>query len=146
MLWRTLAGSTAIALAVSTAGAAVSSAAAPQAAPGGPGHKATWTESDKTGFGTARTKRSNVWFTLQDGRTSEVFYPNLSTPSVRSLELVVTGDGFTGRESTDLRQRTSPPPARSLAFTETNPDRQHRYRIVETFVTDPRRDAMDMRI
>ena len=54
------------------------------------GAKSTWTEADKTGFGTARARRSNVWFTLQDGRVSEVFYPDLSTPSVRSLELVVT--------------------------------------------------------
>ena len=115
-------------------------------APGGPGEKATWTEANKTGFGTARTRSSNVWFTLQQGRTSEVFYPDLSTPSVRSLELVVTGDGFTDRESTDMRHRTTRPDAGSLRFREVNTDRQGRYRIVETFVTDPRRDAVDVRI
>jgi glucoamylase len=154
MLWRTLVGSTAVALTLTTAGGAVPTAAAPQTArateraqaPGGPGHKATWTEADKTGFGTSRTRGSNVWFTLQRGRTSEVFYPNLSTPSVRSLELVVTGDGFTDRESTDMRHRTIRPDARSLTFREVNTDKQGRYRIVETFVTDPRRDAVDVRI
>src|SRR4051812_12792815 len=152
MLWRTLVGSTAVALTVSTLGGLVPTSAAPHVAPsratapGGPGHKATWTESDKTGFGTARSRGSNVWFTLQQGRTSEVFYPNLSTPSVRSLELVVTGDGFTDRESTGMRHRTIRPDVRSLRFTEINTDRQGRYRIVETFVTDPRRDALDVRI
>jgi glucoamylase len=154
LFWRTLAGSTAVALTVSTAGAAVSSTAAPsaapqaarQAAPGGPGHKATWTESDKTGFGTSRTRGSNVWFTLQQGRTSEVFYPDLSTPSVRSLELVVTGPGFTDRESTDMRHRTIRPDAKSLTFRQVNTDLQRRYRIVETFVTDPGRDAVDIAI
>jgi glucoamylase len=151
MLVRTLVGSTAVALSVSTLGglvptSAASDAAPAAAAPGAPGHKATWTESDKTGFGTSRSRGSNVWFTLQQGRTSEVFYPNLSTPSVRSLELVVTGPGFTDRESTGMRHRTIRPDARSLRFREVNTDKQRRYRIVETFVTDPRRDALDVRI
>ncbi len=140
MHWRTLVGSTALALTAGTLGVVSSSAAAPPggAAPGAPGDKATWTEANKTGFGTARARGSNVWFTLQQGRTSEVFYPDLSTPSVRSLELVVTGDGFTDRESTDMRHRTSRPDARSLTFRQVNSDREGRYRIVETFVTDPR--------
>ncbi len=103
----------------------VGSSAAPPpdtAAPGAPGQKATWTEADKTGFGTSRSRGSNVWFTLQQGRTSEVFYPDLSTPSVRSLELVVTGPGFTDRESTDMRHRTVRPDARSLRFRQVNTD------------------------
>ena len=146
MFSRLLAGSSAAVLAgaalvVSTA--ATSHGAAP---PGAPGHKATWTEADKTGFGTARSRRSNVWFTLQRGRTSEVFYPDLSTPSVRSLELVVTGDSFTDRESTDMRHRTIRPDARSLRFQQVNVDRDGRYKIVETFVTDPRRAAMDVNV
>ena len=148
MFWRTLVGSTTVALTISTLGV-VGSTASPApggAAPGGPGDKATWTEANKTGFGTARARRSNVWFTLQRGRTSEVFYPDLSTPSVRSLELVVTGDGFTDRESTDMRHRTTRPDARSLRFRQVNTDEQRRYQIVETFVTDPRRDALEVRI
>jgi glucoamylase len=146
MTMRTLAGSVAVTLTVSIGGAVVPTASAAPAAPGAPGHKATWTEANKTGFGTSRSRRSNVWFTLQRGRTSEVFYPNLSTPSVRSLELVVTGDSFTDRESTDMRHRTGRPDARSLTFRQVNTDRQRRYRIVETFVTDPRRAALDVRI
>jgi glucoamylase len=116
------------------------------AAPGGPGHKATWTEANKTAFGTARSRGSNVWFTLQQGRTSEVFYPDLSTPSVRSLELVVTGKGFTDRESTDMRHRTTRPDAKSLVFRQVNTDKDGKYRIAETFVTDPRRDSVDVRV
>ena len=152
MFWRSLALSTAATTGIATVlaggGAVVSQAATPTraAAPGSPGHHATWTEADKTGFGTARSRSSNVWFTLQRGRTSEVFYPDLSTPSVRSLELVVTGRSFTDRESTDMRHRTTRPDARSLRFREVNTDKQGRYRIVETFVTDPRRDALDVRI
>ena len=125
--------------------AAVARAAGP--APGGPGQKADWTEGDKTGFGTARTVRSNVWFTLQKGRTSEVFYPDLSTPSVRNLELVVTdGKTFTDRESADTRQRTTRPDARSLGFTQVNTAKSGRYRLIKRFVTDPRRDALEVQI
>src|SRR5689334_12779014 len=145
MLVRPLVASTTLGLVAGLSLAAVPSYAA-GGAPGGPGHKATWTEANKTGFGTSRSRGSNVWFTIQRGRTSEVFYPNLSTPSVRSLEFVVTGPGFTDRESTDMRHRTTRPDARSLRFRQVNTDKQGRYRLVETFVTDPRRAAMEVKV
>ena len=59
-------------------------------APGGPGGNADWLPANKTGFGTSYTTASNVWFTLQDGRLSEVYYPRIDTPSVRNLDFVVT--------------------------------------------------------
>ena len=46
--------------------------------------------SNKTGIGTSYTTASNVWFTLQDGRLSELYYPDLSTTSVRNLDFVVS--------------------------------------------------------
>src|SRR5512145_163781 len=122
-------------------------AAASDPAPGAPGEKADWTEADKTGFGTARARGSNVWFTLQKGRMADTYYPARSAPGVRSLELVVTdGKTFTDRESTDTRQRTTRPDARSLAFTQVNTAKSGRYRITKRFVTDPRRDAVVVRI
>jgi glucoamylase len=142
----------ALAVAATVPGSALPTEAAPAAAPhsarqaidppGAPGAKADWTEADKTGFGTARARGSNVWFTLQRGRVSEVFYPDLSTPGVRTLELVVTGKGFTDRESTGMLHRTTRPDARSLTFRQVNTDKDGRYRLVETFVTDPRHDAL----
>src|SRR4051794_4857446 len=117
----------AAALAVAVAGAllsAPSSKGAPASKPGPRGVKSTWTEADKAGFGTARARQSNVWFTLQGGRASEVFYPDLSTPSVRSLELVVTdGATFTDRTSTDTVTTTTRPDPRSLRFTQVNTDK-----------------------
>ena len=44
----------------------------------------------KPASGTSYTTASNVWFTLQDGRLSELYYPDLSTTSVRNLDFVVT--------------------------------------------------------
>src|SRR5580704_8033833 len=67
-------------------------------APGGPGANADWLPANKTGFGTSYTTGSNVWFTLQNGRLSEVYYPRLDTPSVRNLDFIVTdGHGFAVR-------------------------------------------------
>ena len=140
-------------LAVAVAGAAVASPVAAQAGPPGPAPaersgRSTWTEADKTGFGTARTRRSNVWFTLQGGRTSEVFYPDLSTPSVRSLQLVVTDAAgtFVDRPRHGMTTTVSRPDEQSLRFTSVHEADSGRYRLVEEHVTDPRRDAYVVRL
>src|ERR1700722_3968714 len=81
-------------------------------APGGPGANADWLPANKTGFGTSYTTASNVWFTLQGGRLSEVYYPRLDTPSVRNLDFVVTdGQSFAVRvqdASTSLTRLVDP--------------------------------------
>ena len=142
---RTLAGTLALGVALSgVLSVPVGTDASPP--PPDKGRKHTWTEADKTGFGTARTRRSNVWFTLHRGRTSEVFYPDLSTPSVRSLELLVSGDGFVDRASTDMRTTVRRPDPRSLRFTSVHEDKDGRYRLTEVHVTDPRRDAYVVRL
>src|SRR3954462_14629235 len=146
----TLAGTLAAVVVMTAPGSAppVAAAVAPAraaAAPGAPGAKSTWTEADKSGFGTSHTRRSNVWFTLQHGRVSEVYYPDLSTPSVRTLELVVTdGATFTDRESA-MRVTTSRPDPRSLRFAQVG-GRDGRYRLTKVVVTDPRRDAVALRV
>jgi glucoamylase len=84
--------------------------AAAQTAPGRPGANATWTEADKDGYGTSTTTDSKIWHTLDDGRLTEVYYPDLGTPALRDLQLIVTdGRTFTDRETDD----TTPPTARS---------------------------------
>src|SRR3954449_3654188 len=74
--------------------AAAPAAAATTAAPGAPGDQATWTPADKDGFGTATSTTSKVWHTLGDGTLTEVYYPDLGTPAVRDLQLIVS-DGST---------------------------------------------------
>src|SRR5689334_14897999 len=76
-----------------------------QTAPGAPGAKATWTSADKHGFGTATGTASRVWFTLSQGGATEVYYPDLGTPSVRTLDLVVSdGRTFAERDSAASRR------------------------------------------
>ncbi|MBA2955944.1 glucoamylase [Nocardioides sp. MAH-18] len=132
-----VAAATAATLAVALLPSAGGSAPAPDR-----GAKSTWTEADKSGFGTARDRGSNVWFTLQQGRVSEVFYPDLSTPSVRSLDLVVVGDGFVDRPS-GTAEVSRPDPA-SLRYTITH-ERAGRYRLTQEIVTDPRHDSLVVR-
>ena len=44
-----------------------------------------------------------MWFTLESGRLSDIYYPDLGTPAVRELKFVVS-DGKTFAE----RERTRP--------------------------------------
>src|SRR4051794_30950759 len=135
---------TAVSLAIAAAGWAPPGAyGAP--ARGGP-TRATWSEADKTGFGTARAEKSRVWFTLEGGRVSEVFYPNLSTPSVRSLELVVTDGVHNDRQSRDMTTVVTRPDERSLRFTQVSTDNDGHYRVTEEVVTDPAHNALVLHI
>jgi glucoamylase len=125
------------ALALPAAGAAAADA------PGAPGAKTVWAPADKQGFGTATGVRSKVWFTLQGGALSEVYYPTLGTPNVRDLELVVSdGRTFTDRERSATRNRVELLRGRGLTYRQVNTATSGRYRIVKTYVTDPRRDTV----
>jgi len=121
---------------------AATTAAAPAgggAAPGGPGEPAVLQPADKQAFGTARGgAESPVWFTLGGGKMTEVFYPDLSTPAVRELQLVVTdGKTFTERAQ-DVRVRTEP--VGDLTFRQIA--KGTGWTAVTTYVTDPRRASV----
>ena len=123
-------------------------------APGAPGGKADWLPANKSGFGTSHTTLSNVWFTLEDGRLSEVYYPRLDTPSVRNLDFMITdGRSFAGRaqdESTSTTRLVRLVPSRrndrenadSLTYQIINTDTAKRWRLITTFVTDPSRPTL----
>ncbi|MFC6345643.1 hypothetical protein ACFP8W_26895, partial [Nocardioides hankookensis] len=123
---------------------AAARSAPPGSAPAAAGARSTWTEADKSGFGTSRSRGSDVWFTLQGGRVSEVFYPDLSTPSVRTLELVVVGDDFVDRPSGPATT-VSRPDARSLRFAQSGNRHPGRYRLTQQVVTDPDHDSLVVR-
>ncbi len=59
-------------------------------APGGPGVSPTWSRSDKDGVGTALSGSSLVWYTLAGGIVTEVYYPDVDTPQIRDLQLLIT--------------------------------------------------------
>jgi glucoamylase len=110
-------------------------------APGAPGAVANWTRGDKDGFGTARQLASKVAFTLQGGELTEVYAPDLGTPSFRDLQFVVSdGRTFTERETDVARHVTRLADPRSLTYRQVTSTR--RWRLTKTYVTDPERAAV----
>ncbi len=113
--------------------ASVQAAAAADTTP-----KPNWLPADKQGFGTSRTLASKVWFTLEGGELSEVYYPRLDTPSFRDLQFSV--DGVSERDGTVHRAMLLDPG--SPTYRQINTDTRHRWRLVKTYVTDPLRSVV----
>jgi glucoamylase len=123
---------------------ALPAAAQAQTARGGPGATAIWTEADKDGFGTAVGTVSKVWHTLDDGRLTEVFYPDLGTPSVRTLDFVVSdGTTFAQRDSDAANRSVQLLDERSLTYRQVN-EQPGRFRVTKTYVTDPARNVLQV--
>ncbi len=114
-------------------------AAAKPPAPGAPGEKHTWAPADKQGFGGAMQLGSPVWFTLRQTELSEVYYPDLSTPSLRDLKFVVTD----GRRQLVGSGSVQPVPG-SLTYRQVT--RGAGWRLEATWITDPRRATVLARV
>src|SRR5215204_5173339 len=116
-------------------------------APGAPGASANWTTGNKQGLGTSVSERSKVWYTLSGGALSEVYFPRGDSANVRSLEFAVTdGASFVDRESEDTDHAVRLADARSLTYEQVNTAKSGRYRITKTYVTDPERETVLMRV
>jgi glucoamylase len=127
-----------------TAIAAAGSAAAQSTnAPGAPGKASDWAPGDKDGFGTSRAVRSKVWYTLNNGALTEVFFPRIDTPATRDTQLAVTdGETFVDREDEDTDHQVELRRARSPIYRQINTAKSGAYRITKTYVTDPARSAV----
>ena len=137
----TLAGAAVVAaLTVVPTGAA---SAASGSAPGAPGQASDWNPGDKEGFGTARGTASKVWYTLNDGELTDVYYPRIDTPSIRDSQFVVTdGSTFTDREDRDSTHTVQLLSPKSLTYRIVNTAKSGKWRITKTFVTDPARSSV----
>jgi glucoamylase len=112
-------------------------------APGAPGATAWWTPADKDGFGTAASLDSKLWHTLEQGELTEVYYPDLGTPSIRDMQLVVTdGRTFADRELDDTTHKVQLVDRRSLIYRQIDTAKSGAYRIVKTYVSDPARSTL----
>jgi glucoamylase len=135
---------TTVVIAGATSGSKPGDAAPKGGAPGAPGERAIWTEADKDGFGTSYTTASKVWHTLDDGELTEVYYPDIGTPSVRDLQFIVSdGETFAELEteatSHEVRLLDG---GRSLTYQQVNTDESGDYKITKTYVTDPSRSTV----
>jgi glucoamylase len=113
-------------------------------APGAPGLDAHWPSAAKNGFGTANTLASRVWFTLNNGVMTEVFYPRLDVPNVQTLQLIiVSSDGKrVETEAEDTAHRLELLDPHALLFRQINTAKSGNYTITKTYVTDPQRDTV----
>src|SRR6185503_8091136 len=110
-------------------------------APGAPGVDAHWPSAAKNGFGTANTIASKVWFTLNNGVLTEVYYPRLDVPNVQSLQLVIVGDKIE-TETDDTVHRLEVIDNRSISFRQINVAKSGAYESTKTYATDPQRNSL----
>jgi glucoamylase len=107
---------------------------------------AQWPTAAKNGFGTSNTLASKVWFTLAEGVMTEVFYPTVDMPSVRSLQFLIITGAKTENEIDDTVHRIELPNPSSLTFRQVNRAKSGAYTISKTYVTDPRRSSVLIRV
>ena len=134
-----------VALIVSvTVGEATAQAAG--TAPGAPGAQSYFDLARKDCVGTARNDTSKVWFTVAGGVLSDVYWPNVDATNVHTLQYVVTdGSSFTDLQTRDMTY-TSAASQSGMACTVTARSTTHGYRITTTYIADPGRDAVLMKV
>lgn len=114
----------------------------------GPGGAASWTTGNKLAVGTSADTTSNVWFTVAKGITSEVFYPRLDVPNMQDMQYIITdGASFVDLERDATKHEVSMPDEKALEYTITNTDKRAtpKYKITNTYITDPSRSTVVIR-
>src|SRR4051812_130166 len=121
--------------------AAATGAPATGAAPGAPGVDEQYLPADKSGFGTARTTASKVWFTVQkESGLGEIYYPTIDAPAARALQFVVSdGHGHAVRAEAAADVRTTLTDSHSLSYRQTFTARGRAWRLTATYASDPAR-------
>src|SRR3954451_15423549 len=135
-------------LAAARAPTAAPAQAAPPAgtAADGPGDVSHFDLARKDCVGTARNRRSKVWYTVADGVLSDVYFPTNDNTNVETLQYVVTdGATFTDLQTRDMTYTVEAPDDRSLSCRVTARAKSGRYKIVTDYVTDTEREAVVMR-
>jgi glucoamylase len=121
------------------------------------GKDARWESAGKQGIGTALSLDSKIWFTLQGGSLTEVFYPTVDKANVENLQFIVVNPKTklveTERDDSihtisaltpknNLRIRELPESSFSLTFTQTNTAKSGKWKIRKTYVTDRNSDVI----
>src|SRR6202795_3946167 len=107
----------------------------PRFAPGGPGIEPGWTRGTKVAVGTAYSTSSRVWYTLDDGCVTEVYYPTIDSPQIRDLQFLFTdGETFFHDERRNFTSEIDCITEAALGFEVTNREKEGRYRLRKTIV------------
>ncbi|MBA2736687.1 MAG: hypothetical protein H0U50_07885, partial [Pyrinomonadaceae bacterium] len=113
-------------------------------APGAPGKDANWASAGKQGVGTSASLESKVWFTLQGGALTEVYYPDVTVANVHLLQFVVvnpkTKKVETERDDANHQIKVLRPD--SLTFQQINMAKSGEWKITKTYTTDIKRNTV----
>jgi glucoamylase len=115
-----------------------------QIAAGAPGTAPTWTPGSKEAVGTSTSTDSHVWFTLQNGILTEVYYPRLDTADVHSLEFAVSDGKRVWIESKDMAHSLERTDENALAYLQTSSDPGGGFKITKSYATDSQHDTLMM--
>jgi glucoamylase len=123
--------------------AAAPAASARTQAPKPPGSKPTWAKADKHGFGTSVNPTNWTWFTLRDREMTEVYYPDLGTPSIRDMEFAVSRPGpYMAVDRETVNGVGTVERLDGLNYRQTVTDRGNHWRLTKTYTTDPGRSVV----
>ncbi|NLM94495.1 MAG: glucan 1,4-alpha-glucosidase [Firmicutes bacterium] len=118
-----------------------------KSAPGWPGARPTWASAKKVGIGTSAGMQSKVWFSLAHGAVTEVYYPALDKANTREMKFFITdGRTFLDDETKDTIQSVQLVHPLALAYRLINTDKEGKYRLVKTVITDPFRNSLLMKV
>ena len=112
-------------------------------APGGPGIEPRWTRGAKVAVGTAYSTSSPLWYTLDSGCVTEVYYPTIDSPQIRDLQFLITdGESFFHDERRNLCGEIDCVSEAALGFVVTKQEKEGRYRIHKTILGDPHQTCL----
>src|SRR3989454_2672887 len=112
-------------------------------APGGPGIEPRWTRGTKVAVGTAYSTSSHVWYTLDYGCVTEVYYPTIDSPQIRDLQFLVTdGESFFHDERRNFVGQIDCISEAALGFEATNREKEGRYSIHKTILDEPHQNCL----
>jgi len=109
-----------------------------RSAPGGPGIEPRWTHGSKVAVGTAYSTSSHVWYTLDAGCITEVYYPTIDTPQIRDLQFLFTdGETFFHDERRNFLCEIDCVSEAALGFEVVNREKEGRYTVCHKIISDP---------
>ncbi|MDQ3042602.1 MAG: hypothetical protein M3R11_09555, partial [Acidobacteriota bacterium] len=113
-------------------------------APDAPGKDAQWASAGKQAVGTSASLESKVWFTLQGGALTEVYYPDVTVANVHKLEFVVVNPRTkkVETETEDAIHEIKVTRSDSLSFQQINTAKSGEWKITKTYTTDVERDSV----
>jgi glucoamylase len=99
-------------------------------------------------LGTARNRTSKVWYTVADGVLSDIYYPTVDNTNVETLQYLVTdGSTFTDLQTRDMTYSVAAVDGSGgMACRVTASAASGKYRIATTYITDPSRNTVLMRV